>query len=217
MTDDDSTDRTASDGPDANEAASEHGSEADADGDSTGDAEESMAAEEAAPGPTGRSAWLARGERVLTWALALVLLLSLAGVVYVAMVPPETTDPYTEFYILGPDGNASGYPTQLAPGETGTVIVGLTNHEQRAVDYRVAVTWNGSQSLEREVSVADEATEEFRLNLTAPDESGRYRVLFHLYNESGGEPTPPNRLWIDVGNGTVGVGNETANGTRSPE
>ncbi|WP_336000309.1 DUF1616 domain-containing protein [Halorientalis halophila] len=217
MTDDDPTDRPESDGPDGDEATSGDRSEAVADGASTGDAEESVAAEEDAPGPTGRSAWLARGERVLTWVLALALLLSLAGVVYVAMVPPETTDPYTEFYILGPDGNASGYPTQLAPGDTGTVIVGITNHEQRDVDYRVAVTWNGSQSFERNVSVADEATEEFRVSLSAPDESGRYRVLFHLTNEAGGEPTPPNRLWIDVGNETVDAGDETANGTESPE
>lgn len=147
----------------------------------------------------------ARAERVLTWVLGLALVLALVGVVYVAMNPPETTDPYTEFYLLGLDGNASGYPTQLSPGESGSVVVGISNHEHRAVDYRIVITWNGTETRERDVHVADNMAEELRVNLTAPSEPGRYKVLFLLYNESGDEPYLNNRLWIEVRdpNGTV--------------
>ena len=81
-----------------------------------------------------------RAERALTWILAIALVVAVAGVVYVAVNPPETTDPYTEFYVLGPDGNASEYPTRLAPGETDEVILGVSNHEYQVGLYHVVVT-----------------------------------------------------------------------------
>jgi uncharacterized membrane protein len=61
----------------------------------------------------------AKLERALTWALGIALLGSMLAVGYVAVNPPETTDPYTEFYVLGPEGNASGYPSNLTVGESG--------------------------------------------------------------------------------------------------
>jgi len=38
-------------------------------------------------------------------------------------------EPFTEFYILGPEGKADNYPTDYVLGENGTVIVGIVNHE----------------------------------------------------------------------------------------
>lgn len=151
-----------------------------------------------------------RAERVLTWVLAIALALSLAGVVYVALVPPQTGTAFTEFYLLGPDGNASGYPTNLTTNETGTVIVGISNHERKSVEYRMRVTRNGTQTTERTVSVADGDTSEFQVNLTAPADPGRYRVRFLLFNETSSDPDLQTRLWIQVRNESV-----VANGTTS--
>jgi len=44
---------------------------------------------------------------------------------------PRLGETFTEFYILGPGGNASCYPTNLTVNETGGVILGLMNHEPR--------------------------------------------------------------------------------------
>lgn len=137
-------------------------------------------------------------ERVLTWALALALVVSLAGVVYIAMTPAQTADPFTEFYILGPDGNASGYPTNMTPGGQGDVVVGISNHEHESMTYRVEITWNGSRTQQRELSVPNEQTREFRATLTAPREQGRYRVRFLLYKNGGSEPDHSLRLWVTV-------------------
>lgn len=149
-----------------------------------------------------------RAERVLTWVLAIALVLSLAGVVYVALVPPQTGDTFTEFYLLGPNGNASEYPTNLTTNETGTVIIGVSNHERKSVEYRVRVTRNGTQTAERTISVADGETREFRVNLTAPADPGRYRFRFLLYNETSPDPYLRTRLWIQVRNESV-FGNAT--------
>lgn len=135
----------------------------------------------------------------LTWVLAVALVVSVVGVVYVAVNPPETTDPYTEFYILGPEGNASGYPTTLGPGEAGEVIVGVSNHEHRTVAYWVEITWNGTTSQTLEFSVEDDRTVERRVQLTAPSVPDRYRVRFLLYmDEQPGEPSHSLRLWVTV-------------------
>lgn len=146
-----------------------------------------------------------RANRALTWILALALLASLAGVVYVAVTPQATGEPFTEFYVLGPEGNASGYPTELAPGETGEVIVGVSNHERRSLDYRVTVSWDGTATRRQTVTVPDGETRERRLTLTAPDAPGEYRVRIVLAKLNGSpRPYRTLRLLVTV-NGTGAV------------
>lgn len=123
--------------------------------------------------------------RVLTVGLALGLALSVAGVVYVAVTPQQTGDTFTEFYVVSPDGNASGYPTNLTIGESGDVVVGITNRERRDLDYRVEITWNGTTTQERRITVPRGETREIPVTLTAPDEPGRYRVNVNLYVDNG--------------------------------
>jgi uncharacterized membrane protein len=138
-------------------------------------------------------------ERAVTWVLAVTLVVALVAVAAIAVNPPETTDPYTEFYLLGPDGNASGYPTTLSPGESGDLVVGITNHEQREVTYTLRVTWNGTVTQEHTIEVADEETVEEALAITAPPDPGRYNVRFELFRgEVSGEPYRFGRLWVTV-------------------
>lgn len=139
--------------------------------------------------------------RALTWALALALLAAIAGTVYLAVTPQETTDPYTEFYILGPGGNASGYPTNLTVGETGTVIVGITNHEHEVTTYTLVLALANETVERRTVEVADEATWEERVSFV-PTEPGRQRLRFLLYKGTDpdlvDEPYRHLRLWLEV-------------------
>jgi len=63
-----------------------------------------------------------------------------AGVVlaFVALAPgPGET--FTEFYVLGSDGNASGYPTTLNVSQAGSVLLEIVNHEAASVNYTVRV------------------------------------------------------------------------------
>ena len=48
-------------------------------------------------------------------------------------------EPFSEFYVLGPNGKATGYPNNLTVGENAQVILGIVNHEQRDVNYIVEV------------------------------------------------------------------------------
>lgn len=141
----------------------------------------------------------ARGERILTVVLLCALLVALAGVVYVSVTPTQTADPYTEFYVVGPDGNASGYPTNLTVGESGSFVVGITNHEHAATDYAVVARLGDRQVGDRSVRVADGDAWEDTISFTAR-EPGEHRLRILLYEggEVTGEPDDVLRLWVSV-------------------
>lgn len=141
-------------------------------------------------------------DRVVTVVLLALLAISLVAVIYLAVNPIQTTDPYTEFYLLGPDGNASNYPTQLEPGEEGTVIVGITNHEAEEVTYHLRVVARNRTLATRSPSLANEETWEEEVSFRL-EESGQYRVRFLLYktppSDPPGEPYLTTRLLVTVG------------------
>jgi len=51
---------------------------------------------------------------------------------YVIAVP-KVGERFTEFYILGLNGKAMDYPSELKLGEGGKVIVGIANREHEIV------------------------------------------------------------------------------------
>ena len=87
------------------------------------------------------------GQSILDKGLSIILIAAIIGssatLVYV-LVTPETGERFTEFYILGPNGTASDYPTDLTSGEDGEVIIVIVNHEYENITYNLEVIFNGS-------------------------------------------------------------------------
>ena len=77
-------------------------------------------------------------ERVVSVILVVAILFTAGSIAYVATVH-KTGEKFTEFYILGPDGKAGGYPTDLTVGQQAQVIVGVVNHESSTVNYTIQV------------------------------------------------------------------------------
>lgn len=77
-------------------------------------------------------------DKGLTVALAASIVVAGGTLAYVVLTP-RPGETFTEFYILGPGGNASGYPTNLSVNQTGHVIIGVANHEAATVNYTVRV------------------------------------------------------------------------------
>lgn len=143
-------------------------------------------------------------EKNLTWVLAAALVVSMITVIGLAINPPQSGDTYTEFYILGENGKAAGYPSELSTGESATVILGITNHEHRQVSYQIVATWNETETIQRTVMVSAGETREINVTLTAPPDPGRYRVRFLLYRGAvEGDPYRSLRLWVDVRDNTT--------------
>ena len=70
------------------------------------------------------------------------MVVAAAILAYVALTP-RPGETFTEFYVLGPGGNASGYPTTLNVSQPATVILGVSNHESASVNYTIRIVLVG--------------------------------------------------------------------------
>ncbi len=77
-------------------------------------------------------------DRALTIILVLAILSSVIALTYVVAVPRDG-EHFTEFYVLGPGGKATDYPSNLTVNQAGPVILGIANHEYRTVTYTIEV------------------------------------------------------------------------------
>lgn len=132
-----------------------------------------------------------------------ISILALVGAVAYTIIVPYEQYPFTEFYILGPEGKADNYTTEYIQGESGTVIVGITNHELRTVNYTVDVRLeNKSLALPenlRHIRLEDNATLEQPLEITPSIEGKNMELQFLLFNDTEKEvPNEDLRLWINV-------------------
>jgi uncharacterized membrane protein len=67
------------------------------------------------------------------------LLLATAGVATHLIPLPSTEQLSSEFYLLGPNGTATDFPKEVVSGVPQDVVIGIGNHERRAVSYTVEV------------------------------------------------------------------------------
>ena len=81
-------------------------------------------------------------DKLLSIILILTLVLAIATTAYI-IVKPKEGEKFTEFYILGPNGKASDYPTNLTMGQTGKLFMGVVNHEYSTMNYEVVVKLQG--------------------------------------------------------------------------
>jgi len=60
----------------------------------------------------------------------------------------ERGESFTEFYILGSDNMANAYPKNISSSENHAITVGLTNYEQKKMNYTIEV-WLINQSIHK--------------------------------------------------------------------
>ncbi|MFC1915597.1 DUF1616 domain-containing protein [Chloroflexota bacterium] len=142
--------------------------------------------------------------RVLSVILTVVILGTIATVGYV-IATPRVGEKFTEFYILGLEGEATGYPRETKVGEEERVIVGIINREHETASYRVEISIDGESNNQVGPLVLghDEKWEEmvsFTPDSFNPDRrEGYQKVEFLLYKNGGNTPyLKPLHLWILV-------------------
>ncbi|MBE9592544.1 MAG: DUF1616 domain-containing protein, partial [Proteobacteria bacterium] len=89
-------------------------------------------------------------DKILTIILIISIVLAISITAYVIITPKEG-EKFTEFYVLGPEGKAEEYPTNLTVGEEGEVIIGIVNHEYSNVTYQLEVKLNGEFINEKDI------------------------------------------------------------------
>jgi len=139
-----------------------------------------------------------RIDKILTIILILAIMSSILALVYV-IVTPKQGEKFTEFYILGPEGMAYDYPTNVVKGENSTLIVGIVNHEYSIVNYTMDLEFNNATILEMEATLDHNDTWERPISYALDDPGEDQKLEFLLYKD--GNFTAPYRdlhLWVDV-------------------
>src|SRR5665811_1155399 len=121
--------------------------------------------------------------KVLTLILAAILLLAIAGTILIVLFP-QPSEPFTEVYLLGPGGKASGYPTKLTGGQTGNVTVGVVNHENANVDYRLVATLENKTVTTKTFSLANGQPREDSISFTPTTRGVGQKMQVDLYKGS---------------------------------
>ena len=99
------------------------------------------------------------------------------GVLVYVVTAPKAGEHFTEFYVLGVEGEAENYPSELVVGEKATVIVGIVNHEGGETSYRIEMTIDGVKNGEvGPLVLADEAEIEEEVNFV-PQKAGDYQKV----------------------------------------
>ena len=136
--------------------------------------------------------------RVLSIILGVLILASIIAVLYITSSSVE--ERFTDFYILGSEGKAKDYPTELAVGEEATVLVGIVNHEHQDMGYRVVVTIDGQRSEEIGPVILEPGEKWEQPVAFTPTRAGlKQNVEFLLYREDSSEQGYASlNLWVNV-------------------
>ena len=113
---------------------------------------------------------------------------------------PKVGERFTEFYILGQEGKAADYPSELVVGGEGRVIVGIINNERETVSYRVEVRIGGEKNSEVGPIMLEHGQRwEGEVSFVPQVPGENQKVEFLLYKDGEAEPClRPLRLWVDV-------------------
>lgn len=99
-----------------------------------------------------------RLQRTVTAGLLVSILIAVAILAGVTLSQqPAVT--YTQFYVLGQNGSASGYPTQLDIPENSSVVIGVENRKGHTLGYTLRVDLAGVRVAYDETAQANESFE----------------------------------------------------------
>jgi uncharacterized membrane protein len=141
-------------------------------------------------------------DKILSVALVVAIFGAIGTAGYVIAVP-KTGERYTEFYVLGSDGTAENYPRDLKLGDTGSVTLGIVNHEGVETSYRVEVKVDGELNNSVDPLVlAPEEKYENEVSFTPRKLGANQNVEFLLYRNGQTDVYLRLHFWLNVVSGS---------------
>ena len=137
-------------------------------------------------------------DKILTVILIAAIITAIGTSIYVISTP-RVGERFTEFYILGEEGEAEGYPKELLVGKTGYVILGIVNHEHQPVTYtaKVLIEEEENNSL-GPITLEHQEKWEEKIGFTPTRPGKNIKVQFLLYRDNQSESYRNLHLWLDV-------------------
>jgi len=147
-----------------------------------------------------RRSWAGQGrwDRILTVLLVVAILGAIVTLGYV-IAKPKVGERFTQFYILGPEGKAEGYPREVTLGQSASVILGIANHEHQPTSYGVEIVIDGQKvGALGPITLAHEEEREEKVSFSPIRAGPRQKVEFWLYKDEGEEVYLRTHIWVDV-------------------
>ena len=137
-------------------------------------------------------------DKVLSITLTISIILAISATAYVIVVPKES-EKFTEFYILGSNGTASNYPTNLTDGKTANITVGITNHEYSTVNYEMVIKLNNQTIHDTNITLSNNETYTKPFMFIPSSSRQNQELEFLLYKLPNKNNTYRSlHLWINV-------------------
>ena len=137
-------------------------------------------------------------DRILTVVLIGAIIAAIGTLIYVISTP-KVGEKFTEFYILGEEGKAEGYPRELVVGEEGYVILGIVNHEYKTVSYtaKILIGDENNKSI-GPINLKNKEKWEKKIGFTPKKPGKNIKVQFLLFRDEQAKPYRSLHLWINV-------------------
>ena len=120
--------------------------------------------------------------KALTVFLIVAIVACIAATIYI--VNTGHGESFTEFYILGSNGKAENYPTEMKRGEEAKVIIGIVNRENAEMSYKVYILINsGIADSVGPVTLKNEEKWENTVSFRLTDAGMNQKVEFMLYKQ----------------------------------
>jgi len=141
---------------------------------------------------------LSRPDKLMSVGLIACIVIAGGLTAYVAYMP-RVGERFTEFYVLGSGEKIENYPTNFILGESGTIFLGVVNHEYEEVAYRIVIKLdNETIGTIDSIKLNHEMKWEKKYTFT-PEKSGeKMKLEFLLLREYLDELYRSLHLWITV-------------------
>jgi uncharacterized membrane protein len=119
-------------------------------------------------------------DSLISYIIILVLIVASIGVIYI-IINPSPSERFTEFYLLGSDGKAGNYPTNLTLNENGTVIIGIVNREGTPTNYQLLIKLNNNTIKQEPIKLQDKEKKEMNLTFNVNQTGNNQKLEFYLF------------------------------------
>jgi len=131
-------------------------------------------------------------EKALIIALVGSIIIASGMLVYAKLTFEE--EHFTALYILGPDGKAEGYQTNLSFGVPASTIVGIENYEHEPVNYTLQVVLDGGVLSSQSMTLKHKEKWEQDVSYIPDTMGNRSKLEFLLFKE--GQQYRSVHLWV---------------------
>lgn len=129
--------------------------------------------------------------------LSILLIVSVAFLVHLSM-NPRLDEKYSEFYILGPDGDATEVPSDFRAGEEKSMIVRIVNHEHDIVDYMLQIVYEGDIIQKNNLTLEHNEESDIEFIFKSNKAGEKQLIIFKLYRSDNEDILDQLNLYIDV-------------------